>query len=38
MKKGWRILFGVIDAFVWLWQKIKPQVEKEVEPEENSKK
>lgn len=31
MKKRWQIFFKVLDAIVWLWEKIKPSVEKEVE-------
>lgn len=37
MKKGWRIALKVIDALVWLWNKIKPSIEKDVEPGETPK-
>lgn len=38
MKKGWRIFFKVVDAVVWLWNKIKPQIDKEINQDESPKK
>lgn len=38
MKKGWRIFFKVVDAIVWLWGKIRPQIDKDTNPDESPKK